>query len=61
MSLLKWKELAKSKSELGNKINYVHNAITNMILVSRPVNRDFQKYSNQLQVNWMMLLIVIRL
>ena len=28
MSLLKWKELAKSKSELGNKINYVHNAIT---------------------------------
>ena len=28
MSLLGWKELAKSKSELGNKINYVHNAIT---------------------------------
>ena len=28
MSLLRWKELAKSKSELGNKINYVHNAIT---------------------------------
>ena len=27
MSLLKWKELAKSKTELGNKINYVHNAI----------------------------------
>ena len=27
MSLLKWKELAKSKSELGKKINYVHNAI----------------------------------
>ena len=26
--MLKWKELAKSKSELGNKINYVHNAIT---------------------------------
>ena len=24
MSLLKWKELAKSKSELGDKINYVH-------------------------------------
>ena len=22
MSLLKWKELAKSKSELGDKINY---------------------------------------
>ena len=28
MSLLRWKELAKSKSELGNKINHVHNAIT---------------------------------
>ena len=28
MSLLRWKELAKSKSELGNKINYVHNTIT---------------------------------
>ena len=28
MSLLKWKELAKSKTELGNKINYVHDLIT---------------------------------
>ena len=28
MSLLKWKELAKRKSELGDKINYVHNSIT---------------------------------
>ena len=28
MCLLKWKELAKKKSELGDKINYVHNAIT---------------------------------
>ena len=28
MSLLQWKELAKSKTELGNKINYVRNAIT---------------------------------
>ena len=28
MSLLKWKELAKSKSESGNKINYVHDTIT---------------------------------
>ena len=27
MSLLKWKELANRKTELGNKINYVHNAI----------------------------------
>ena len=28
MSLLKWKELAQKKTELGKKINYVHNAIT---------------------------------
>ena len=28
MSLLKWKELAKRKTELGNKINYVHDLIT---------------------------------
>ena len=28
MSLLKWKELAKSKSKLGDKINYVRNEIT---------------------------------
>lgn len=27
MSLLKWKEVAKRKSELGNRINYVHDAI----------------------------------
>ena len=27
MSLLKWKELAKSKTELGNKINYDHHLI----------------------------------
>jgi len=28
MSLLKWKELAQRKTELGKKINYVHNTIT---------------------------------
>jgi len=27
MSLLKWKELAKRKTELGDKINFVHDAI----------------------------------
>ena len=27
MSLLKWKELAKSKSQLGNKINFIHETI----------------------------------
>ena len=28
MSLLKWQEMAKKKSALGKKINFVHNAIT---------------------------------
>ena len=28
MSLLKWKELAQRKTELGNKINHVHDLIT---------------------------------
>ena len=28
MSLLKWQEMAKSKTALGKKINFVHNAIT---------------------------------
>lgn len=27
MSLLEWKELAKRKTELGDKINFVHDAI----------------------------------
>ena len=28
MSLNRWKELAKQKAELGNKINFVHDTIT---------------------------------
>ena len=27
MSLLKWKKLAKQKTELGNKINFAHDTI----------------------------------
>ena len=27
MSLLEWKKLAKQKTELGNKINFVHDTI----------------------------------
>ena len=50
MSLLKWKELAKSKSESERSIMSVMQ-LKSMILISRLVNRDFQKYSNQLQVN----------
>ena len=39
MSLLKWKELAKSKSELGNKINYVHDTITKR-RISQKTNQE---------------------
>ena len=43
MSLLRWKELAKSKSELGNKINYVHNAITQHKIGDLKVEESFAK------------------
>ena len=43
MSLLKWKELAKSKSELGNKINYVHNAITQHKIGEQTSQDSFSK------------------
>ena len=43
MSLLKWKELAKSKSELGNKINYVHNAIEKHDIGQQTSQQGFSK------------------
>ena len=43
MSLLRWKELAKSKSELGNKINYVHNAITQHKIGEQTSQESFAK------------------
>ena len=43
MSLLKWKELPKSKSELGNKINYVHNAITKHDIGQQTSQQGFSK------------------
>ena len=43
MSLLKWKELAKRKTELGNKINYVHNAITQHKIGEETSKRSFDK------------------
>ena len=43
MNLLRWKELAKSKSELGNKINYVHNAITQHKIGERTSQESFAK------------------
>ena len=43
MSLLRWKELAKSKSELGNKINYVHNAIKQHKIGEQTSQESFAK------------------
>jgi len=43
MSLLKWKELAKKKSELGNKINYVHNTITQSDIDKQTSHESFKK------------------
>ena len=43
MSLLEWKELAKSKSELGNKINYVRNAIKQSKIGEETSQSSFEK------------------
>ena len=43
MSLLKWKELAKSKSEIGNKINYVHDTITKHNIGQQTSQQGFSK------------------
>ena len=43
MTLVRWKELAKSKSELGNKINYVHNAITQHKVGEQTSQESFAK------------------
>ena len=43
MSLLKWKELAKSKSKLGDKINYVRNEITRHKIGQETSQDSFEK------------------
>ena len=43
MSLLKWKELAKSKSELGDKINTLRNAIIQHDLGQKTSQASFPK------------------
>ena len=43
MSLLRWKELAKSKSEIGNKINQVHNLITQHKIGEQTCQESFEK------------------
>ena len=43
MSLLRWKELAKSKSEIGNKINQAHNLITQHKIGEQTSQESFEK------------------
>ena len=43
MSLLKWQEMAKSKSALGKKINFVHDAITQKKLGEETSQIGFEK------------------
>ena len=43
MSLLKWKEIAKSKSKLGDKINYVRNEITKHKIGQETSQDSFEK------------------
>ena len=43
MSLLKWQELAKRKSELGNKFNFVHETILITQLEEKTSQASFQK------------------
>ena len=43
MSLLKWQELAKNKSKLGNKINFVHDTITEKNLGEKVSETSFKK------------------
>ena len=43
MSLLKWKKLAKQKTELGNKINFIHDTILKKQLGEKIIQESFQK------------------
>ena len=43
MSLLKWKELAESKTKLGNKINYVYDLITQHKIGQETSQESFAK------------------
>ena len=43
MSLLKWKKLAKQKTELGNKINFDHDTILKNQLGEKTSQESFQK------------------
>jgi len=58
MSLLKWKELVKKKSELGNKINYTRDTILQSNIGKQTSQASFKKVFEPI-TNWMMLWLVI--
>lgn len=43
MSLLKWQEIAKRKTDLGHKINFVHNTILKNKLGEKASEATIQK------------------
>ena len=43
MNLLKWKELARRKTESGNKINHVHDLITQHKIGQQTSQESFSK------------------
>ena len=43
MSLLKWKKISKRKTELGNKISFVHDTILRNELGEKTSQESFQK------------------
>ena len=43
MSLLKWQELARSKSKLGDKINYTHDVITKHNIGQQTTQKSLEK------------------
>ena len=44
MSLLKWEDLAKRKSQLGNKINLVRETIKNKKIDDEPDQTGYEKF-----------------
>ena len=53
MSLLKWQELARRKSDLGKKINVVHDAITERAITesagSESLSKVFKPVTSKLE------------
>ena len=51
MSLSKWKKFAKSKSEIGNKINFIHNTIFKHDLGEQTSQESYEKVFKPITYN----------